>query len=194
MKELLKDKNKYKFVPHSTSFDYLPKTSSKADPVKLYKLNFRIVRFKITDDSYETVLTNLDSDLYSPEKLKALYAMRWGIETSFRDLKYTIGMLYFHSSNQELIRQEIYASLILYNYCQLIANNNPPDCKDKWKWKYKPSFKAAVTNTRRYMSGDIDERELVLRIKKFLIPIRPGRSYSRNVRPQSAKTPSYYTA
>jgi hypothetical protein len=73
-------------------------------------------------------------------------------------------MLYFHSSNQELIRQEIYASLILYNYCQLIANNNPPDCKDKWKWKYKPSFKAAVTNTRRYMSGDIDERELVLRI------------------------------
>ncbi len=31
------------------------------------------------------------------KKLKQIYALRWGIETSFRDLKYTIGMLDFHS-------------------------------------------------------------------------------------------------
>ena len=128
------------------------------------------------------------------EEFKEIYNLRWNEESAFRDLKYTIGMLYLHSANQELIRQEIYASLILYNYCQLIVNNHPPDCKEKWKWKYKSSFKAAVTSIRRYMNGEIAEYELVLRIKKFLIPIRPGRSYSRNVRSQSAKTPSYYTA
>ena len=115
-------------------------------------------------------------------------------EIAFRDLKYTIGMLYFHSSNQDMIRQEIYGSLILYNYCQLIAGNIPPRHDEKWKWKYKASFKAAVTNVRMYMRGSIDEEELVLRIKKFLVPIRPGRSYRRNVRPQSAKTPQYYAA
>lgn len=33
----------------------------------------------------ETVLTNLDRQIYPPQKLKELYAGRWGIETSFRD-------------------------------------------------------------------------------------------------------------
>ena len=49
----------------------------------------------MTDELYETVLTNLDKDVYPPEKLRELYASRWGIETSFRDLKYTVGMLRF---------------------------------------------------------------------------------------------------
>nr|WP_242939852.1 transposase [Roseburia sp. 499] len=51
----------------------------------------------MSEDTYETVLTNLDKEQYSAEKLKQLYASRWGIETSFRDLKYTIGMLNLHS-------------------------------------------------------------------------------------------------
>ncbi len=103
-------------------------------------------------------------------------------------------MLYFHSANQELIRQEIYASLILHNYCRFLVNNAPPPHNKKCKWRYKTNFKLAVTNIRRYMNDEIDEEELIRRIIKFLIPIRPGRSYSRNVRPQSCKTPSYYTA
>jgi len=70
------------------------------------KLSFRIVRFKISDDSYETVITNLD---FPPDDLKLLYAMRWGIETSFRDLKYTIGLSAFHSKKVEHILQEIFA-------------------------------------------------------------------------------------
>lgn len=178
----------YAVLMNNSPFDYIDFQN------EYYEMNLRAVRFKITDDTYECLLTNLTEEEMSFEEFKDIYHLRWSEESAFRDLKYTIGMLYFHSANQELIRQEIYASLILYNYCQLITNNTPPDCKEKWKWKYKSSFKAAVTNVRRYMKGDIDGDELILRIKKFLIPIRPGRSYSRNVRPQSAKTPSYYTA
>ena len=75
-----------------------------------------------------------------------------------------------------------------------MANNVELEENPDRKWQYKPSFKSAVTNIRRFLNGEIDERELILRIKKILIPIRPGRTYSRNVRSQSAKTPSYYTA
>ena len=128
------------------------------------------------------------------DEFKELYHMRWSEECAFRSLKYTIGMLYFHSSNRELICQEIYASLILFNYCSITVNNTPPREDSAWKWKYKSSFKLSVTNIKRYLSGEINEEELEKRIIKFLIPIRPGRSYSRNVRPQSCKTPSYYTA
>lgn len=56
-------------------------------------------RVKIKPEAFETVLTNLDGQIYPPQKLKELYAGRWGIETSFRDLKYTLGMLHFHSKN-----------------------------------------------------------------------------------------------
>ncbi len=178
----------YAVLMNNTPFDYIDFEN------EYYEMNLRLMRFKITDDTYECLITNLSEEEISTEEFKEIYHLRWKEEGAFRDLKYTIGMLYFHSANQELIRQEIYASLILYNFCQLITNNNSPDCKDKWRWRYKSSFKAAVTNIRRYLKGEIDERELILRIKKFLIPIRPGRSYSRNVRSQSTKTPSYYTA
>ena len=178
----------YGVLMNNSPFDYFDY------PSEYYEMNLRALRFKISEDTYECLLTNLTEEEMTSEEFKDIYHMRWNQESAFRDLKYTVGMLYFHSANQELIRQEIYASLVLYNYCQLITLNNPPDCKEKWRWRYKSNFKAAVSNIRRYMNDEIDEHELVLRIKKFLIPIRPGRSYSRNVRHQSAKTPSYYTA
>ena len=122
MKELyVKEKNHYKFIPHSTPFDYLDTKLRKYEPTQFYELHFRIVRFKISDNSYETILTNLSSAEYKPDKLKALYAARWGIETSFRDLKYTIGLLDFHSKKVMCIQQEIYAHLIMYNFSEMIA-------------------------------------------------------------------------
>lgn len=54
-------------------------------------------------------------------KIKELYASRWGIETSFRDLKYTIGMLNFHSKKVMCIQQEIYARMVMYNFVQMIT-------------------------------------------------------------------------
>ncbi len=53
-----------------------------------------MVRLEIKPGFFETLVTNTD---YSPEKLKDLYAYRWGIETSFRDLKYSIGLTHFHA-------------------------------------------------------------------------------------------------
>ena len=75
-KELFKDKNHYRFIPSTVTFDYLPQKLRKHDPTEFYTLNFRIVRFKVTDELYETLLTNLDSDAYPPNKLKELYASR----------------------------------------------------------------------------------------------------------------------
>ena len=69
------------------------------------------------------VVTNLDKKDFPSELLKQLYAKRWGIETSFRDLKYTIGLLHFHSKKVEHILQEIYARLIMYNFSELITSH-----------------------------------------------------------------------
>ena len=96
VKQLLKDRNHYKLVAHTSRFDFLPVRSRKHDPNVFYPLSFRIARFPITENTFETVVTNLDADDFPPGELKKLYAMRWGIETSFRELKYTVGLQHFH--------------------------------------------------------------------------------------------------
>lgn len=86
-----------------------------------YSISFRVVRFRITDTSYETIITNLDADDFSDEAIKELYQMRWGIETSFRELKYSIGLINFHSKKGDFIIQEVFARLTMYNFCEIIT-------------------------------------------------------------------------
>lgn len=112
VKELFKDKNHYRSISSTQLFDYLPLKNKKAEAARFYGLHFRIVRFPISESSYETVVTNLGTGKYPPTELKKLYASRWGIETSFRDLKYTMGMLNFHSKKVMCIQQEIYGHII----------------------------------------------------------------------------------
>jgi len=57
-----------------------------------------VARFKITEDSYECIITNPDPEKFSIEELKKLHGSRWGIEQSFRDLKYTIGLKNLHAN------------------------------------------------------------------------------------------------
>lgn len=111
VKMLLTDKNHFKFIPSTTRFDFLPKHSKWHDPAVFYPLSFRIVRFPISENTFETITTNLDADSFPPAEIKKLYAMRWGIETSFRELKYTVGLQHFHAQKTEFVHQEIFAAL-----------------------------------------------------------------------------------
>lgn len=180
IKELLKDKNHYRFIASTTPFDYLPQKSRKYNPVRFYELNFRVVRFRITSDTFETVLTNLDADNYPPEEVKKLYAARWGIETSFRDLKYTVGMLDFHSKKVMCIHQEIYARLIMYNFSEMITSH-VVIAKKQRKHTYKANFSVAVHMCRLFFYDRASPPDLETIIARNLIPIRPERHRTRNL-------------
>ena len=82
----------------------------------MYDLRFRVVRFRISGGCYETVYTNLDSETFPIGKIKELYRLRWGIETSFRELKYAIGLSCLHGKKTDFLLQEVFARLILYTY------------------------------------------------------------------------------
>lgn len=62
-------------------------------------------------------------DKFNSDEIKRLYAKRWRIETSFRELKYTLGLTRFHSKKPEYIMQEIWSRIALYNFCEIIATN-----------------------------------------------------------------------
>lgn len=193
MKMLYKDRNSYRFIPSSSTFDYLPKRTRKHIDIKPYLLHFRVVRFKISDDCYEAIITNLPFDDFPPEELKRLYAMRWGIETSFRELKFTVGLMLFHAKKMESIYQEIFASLIMYNFTQIIIANIIVKQKET-KYCYKINFSAAVHTCRKYICGNISPPKLEALLPKYVVPIRPDRSYTRKIKSKTAKGFSYRVA
>ena len=69
-KEIKANKEKYKFIPSTSTFDYLNPNN------KFYDMKFRVVRFAITDTSYECIITNLSEDEFDASEIKKLYQMR----------------------------------------------------------------------------------------------------------------------
>ena len=183
VKQLLKDRNHYKLVPHTCRFDFLPERSRKHDPSVFYPLPFRIVRFPITENTFETVITNLDAEDFPQEELKKLYAMRWGIETSFRELKYTVGLQHFHAKKVEFVHQEIFARLTMYNFYELITQSVVIQQKDR-KYAYKVNFSAAVHICRQFFLRDLPPPRVEALLAKHISPIRPGRSRPRKLKPK----------
>lgn len=192
LKELFQDRNRFKHV-HPEKFDFLPKKNRKHEPVAFYPISFRIVRFKISNGSYETIVTNLDKQNFPPNELKKLYGMRWGIETSFRELKYTVGLLHFHAKKVEYIHQEIFARLIMYNFAEMITSHVIISDSNT-KLAYKANFTVAVHACRQLFLGNVSPPDVEATIRKHKSPIRTGRSRPRKMSAKHAVSFAYRIA
>ncbi len=174
VKELFKDKDHYKSVASSQRFDYLPQKSRKHDPTVFYSLSFRIVRFPISDTQCETIITNLNERSFPLAEIKRLYAMRWGIETSFRDLKHTLGLLHLHAKKVEFVLQEVFAKLTMYNFCELITQPVVIQ-QGQRKHAYKVNFSDAVHICFEFFLRNVPPPDVEALLMKYISPIRPGR-------------------
>ena len=155
-----------------------------------YYLSFRVVRFQLTEDTYEVLLTNLTEDEFSVPELKELYAMRWGIETSFRDLKYTLALSYFHSKKTENILQEIFARLTMYNFAELITSHVVVKQKNR-KHSYRINFAAAVHICRNFFLKNISPSDVEALLLMHLLPVRHRSTNLRKVSSKSAPSFTY---
>ena len=157
------------------------------------KISFRIVRFKV-ESSYVCVATNLPAGDFPPGLLRQLYRLRWGEESSFRELKYTIGLVNFHSKIKEMILQEIYARLILYNFCEMVVSHAVVQTRGETKHPYKINFATAVNICKEYLKHGGGETEKMHLIQKHLTPIRPDRQYPLKLRPKRNRDFMYRAA
>lgn len=189
-KEIKANLNKYKFMPQNQNFDFLlPKSKST------YPISFRIVRVPIGKNRYEVLITNLSRDEFPVEKLKEMYHLRWGIETGFRELKHAIGLTSFHSKKVEYIKQEIYAKLTMYNFCETITANVVLQ-KKKTKHDYQVNFTAAISICLQYFKQrfDIAAINVEALIQRYILPVRKGRKDPRKVKPKSTVSFTYRVA
>ncbi len=189
-KEIKSNPKKYKFMPANQNFDFLP-VGDKGN----YPINFRVVRFAISDDGYEMIITNLPENEFSAERIKEIYRMRWGIETSFRELKYAVGLTNFHSKKTAYITQEIFARLTMYNFCEIITAHVVIQQKDR-KYSYQVNFTIAISICMHYFRcrDAIPPPNVEALIQKNILPIRYGRKDRRKVKSQSAVSFIYRVA
>lgn len=164
-----------RYVDANATFDYIEHGS-----MDTYDLSFRIVRFPISEDTWECIVTNLLEDEFPLEKIKLIYFARWAIEGSFRKLKYTIGLRNFHAYKPEYIKQEIWAKLIAYNITETLINHTVVK-HGETKHEYKVNFSAAAHICRVFLrlTTEKDPIDVMNLLCKELIPVRNERQYPR---------------
>ena len=189
-KEIKSRPDIFRFMPSNVTFDFLPLRSDD-----FYHIAFRVVRFKITDDSYETVITNLEQSEFLPEELRELYHMRWGIETSFRELKYAVGLISFHSKKRAHIAQEVFARIILYNFTEISTSHVIISQADR-KHAYQVNFTIATHICRHFLRlwSYVLPHDIETLISKNIQPVRPGRMNKRKFRTKAVVSFMYRVA
>lgn len=180
--------NGYIFIqtPKNSQKVYSPKTRMRRWHFQSpYNMTLRIVRFQLSTGEYETLATSLPRSITANE-IKELYHLRWQIETSFRELKYGIGLERLHGKSDEFAYQEIFASLIMSNFCSRIAQSVIIDKNTHNKLCYAVNRKMAIVLCRKYFADKItDDKELIHKIESYSEAVRPDRQNTRNLRVKS---------
>lgn len=163
---------------------------------KAEKISLRFVCVKLQSGEYEYLATNLTAEEFSTGEISELYSMRWGIETTYDDLKNKLGIENFTGTKPVLIEQDIYATIYLLNISNdimLEAQMELDQIKDK-PGKHVMAINKNIAfgimkedlilfileknNRKRRARMDA----IVSEIKRNLLPVRKERHYTRNGR------------
>lgn len=170
----------YRHICSSVAMDFLP---ALADGYSEYAISLRVVRFELSEGSFENIITNLPDIEFDMSSFKELYHLRWKEENGFRDLKYALCLTAFHSKKYEYIVQEVWARAILHNFCSEIALHTEVERKDT-KHEYQVNFSEAAKTCRDFLraydgTAVYDVEGL---IAQNIEAVRPGRSFPRQKR------------
>lgn len=156
-------------------------------------IHLRMVRFVVGDGTVETLVTNLMSERMSVDRLKEIYRLRWSVETDYRHSKQRHFVDAFTGRKLRSVLQDIYAAELMHVLTLMTIWEAAYDMKwKKYKYQVKINYASAARALRKShildrLAKEAKDFEKILtqlmeRIAKRLIPIRPGRkSGKRNV-------------
>ncbi|WP_079753979.1 IS4 family transposase, partial [Pseudomonas aeruginosa] len=152
---------------------------------------------QIIDGKPRRYLTSLcDAKRYPAAQVAAHYRERWEIELGYREIKQgLLGGELLRSKQPELIRQELWGTLLAYNLIRqemrLMAEEQkvlPQRLSFQW---LAIAIAGALRHCPTQTPATIPQRlsELRVQARHFLLPARRERSYPRVVKPRPAKYP-----
>ena len=117
---------------------------------EISRLKIRIVKVKLKTGDIEVLATNLNENEFIKEELKELYAKRWTIETGYDKLNNIIAMEEFSEIRKEIIEQDFYAGIFMYNLATTvkfdIEKSNNHKCRNKnKKYVITANFSSIIT-------------------------------------------------
>lgn len=157
-------------------------------------IEVRCVLADIGGEGPERLVTNLPASEFSPDDLKELYHLRWGVETCFQMLKDRLQVENMTGTRPVLIEQDVYASAYLLNVAFDIANEADAAAAEagapgrrKHRMTVNRSFALGVVKDEllgMLAAGDAGRDAIMARIvdelKGCLVPVRPKRAYPRD--------------
>ena len=100
-----------------------------------------------------------------------------------RELKHVLGASNFHSKQRRFIEMELWARLLLYNFCSIVTGQviiSRKGRKHQLQVNYSVAYKAC-RYFLRLQSGE-SPPDIEGLIARNTLPIRPGRTYARQHR------------
>ena len=165
------------------------------------KTQLRFVTIELPNGNKEVLLTNLMSDKISIDNMKELYHLRWNIETSYRTLKSQMKLEEFSGYLPDIIKQDVYISVMLYNLISGILNENKPEIDEaKYKYKMRVNRNFSIGVIKSYLIqiilADKEKKktlqtEMIQQIQKNIIPIRRDISKKRKRNTKNKCSMSY---
>ena len=77
--------------------------------------------------------------------------------------------------------QEIYARLILYNFCEIITGTIIVSQKDR-RFIYQVNFTMAIYICIEFLRRKATQMDVIALINNYILPIRPGRNSPRHIK------------
>lgn len=151
----------------------------------------RIIKTKISNGTEEHLSTNLSKEELNEKEAKELYFTRWNIEKSFDIIKNKINIENFSAKTVIGIEQEFYAQMLVYNMLEDLKRDAgeriEKNQRRKYEYKINMNILAGIFK-KKYIDillmKDEEEKEkkyleMIETMSKYLIPIKPGRSFER---------------
>ena len=158
------------------------------------QITVRIVRFTATIRGFRhrriTLVTSLlDPGLYPAEELIGLYARRWRLELTLRDLKTTMGMEELRCKSPDMAEKELLAYLVAHNLVRCVMAESAARHGAQLE---RLSFKGSLDALRQFCNAIDRARNAKLRrqlwddllrtIARDHLPDRPNRREPRAVK------------
>ena len=111
------DNNGFKYLMRlQKSFSAEIDNSSKKDfYVRINSCNVRVIKLILPTGEIETLITNLGRRAFRQADFKALYRLRWGIETKYNTLKNKLDIESFSGKTIITVLQDFFATMFLLN-------------------------------------------------------------------------------
>ena len=151
-----------------------------------YVMRIRVVRGRLPNGEFETLLTSLPRDEFSRDEVMELYRLRWREEIFFRHIKYDCGASRMKCKKEEYSRQEIYGHFITSAAVWKIINGIVLDQKASNAYEYRINIKMATYLVKRFLATpNASGEQLIQDMSRYLVQVKPNRANERNMRPTS---------